>query len=104
MADGWGNSISPGCQETCGPEDEDSFHLSPHTKHIFLSLAFLREEFSQGIIYLRKQKDFRSLNCVTAYWDISVCISYTAAFGSNVNVQGLWYTSDSEPESSSLKN
>lgn len=64
MAGSWGDSISPGCQEECGPEDWASFYLSPYIKHI-LSLAFLREDFSLGIIYLRKQKDFRNLNCVT---------------------------------------
>lgn len=89
MPGGWGDGISPGCQEECGPGDWESFHLSPHTKHIFLSLAFLREDFSQGIIYLRKQKDFRNMYCVTTYWDISICISYSVTFGSNVDVQGF---------------
>lgn len=63
----------------------ENHFMSPHTKYIFLSLDFLREDFSQGIIYLRKQKEFRNLNCVSTYWNISICISCSVTFGSNVN-------------------
>lgn len=51
-------TISSGCQKECGPGNKESFHLSHHTKHIFLVTGLLEGRFLSRRNLPEKTKGF----------------------------------------------